>query len=535
MPPALDDTVSDPVSKAPVFDAYVMVDWSAAAAPVRGADSTWVACLERRDGGLVEILHANPATRVEAAATLADLFSDLIARDRATLAGFDFAFGYPAGFARRLRPDAPDWRGVWKALTARVRDGADNRNNRFAVAAGLNERLCGRPFPFWGCPAGAASAYLSPRKPDGFDDGDGWREYRLTDRRINGPKSVWQMAYSGSVGGQTMLGIAALHGLRHHPWLVDVARIWPFETGLRPIERPQADGLRLVFAETWPSIVEVDPAPGEVRDAAQVRALAVHFARLDGSGRLGRLFAGPSDLTAEQRRQIETEEAWILGIETAGRPSAVALPSAGYDYLRDPQSIYRRSFELIRAEAGLDRLPEALRPVAERLVHAIADPAIVADLVFSPDLVVAAGAALRRGAPILVDSEMVAAGIIRSRLPAAAQVICTLAEVDGAAASAAGTTRSAAAVDRWLPHLAGAVVAIGNAPTALFRLLELLDAGAPRPAAVLGFPVGFVGAAEAKEALIVHSAGVPYLALRGRRGGSALAAAAVNGLAGVAR
>jgi precorrin-8X/cobalt-precorrin-8 methylmutase len=205
----------------------------------------------------------------------------------------------------------------------------------------------------------------------------------------------------------------------------------------------------------------------------------------------------------------------------------------GYDYIRDPDEIYRRSFAIIRAEADLRALPADLEPIAVRLIHAAGDPGIVGDLAWSDGAGAAGRQALASGAPILVDTEMVAAGIIRNRLPAGNAVICTLAEPGvAAAARAAGTTRSAAAVDCWRDRFAGAVVAIGNAPTALFRLLELLGQGAPRPALILGFPVGFVGATESKEALIAHRAGVPFVTLRGRRGGSAFAAAAVNALAG---
>lgn len=203
------------------------------------------------------------------------------------------------------------------------------------------------------------------------------------------------------------------------------------------------------------------------------------------------------------------------------------------DYLHDPAEIYRRSFAAIRAESDLSRLPADIAPIALRLVHASAMPEIVGDLVYSPGAGAAGRAALAGGAPVLCDCAMVAAGIIRARLPHENAVICTLdaAQVPGLAA-AQHTTRSAAAVALWRPHLAGAVVAIGNAPTALFRLIEEIAAGAARPAVILGFPVGFIGAAEAKQALVDASHGVPFIALRGRRGGSALAAAAVNALAG---
>jgi precorrin-8X/cobalt-precorrin-8 methylmutase len=201
------------------------------------------------------------------------------------------------------------------------------------------------------------------------------------------------------------------------------------------------------------------------------------------------------------------------------------------DYLRDPATIYRESFAIIRREARLDHLPPDIADVAVRLIHACGMTDIVEDLAYTNDAAVAACAALKNGAPIFCDSAMVAAGIMRDRLPAKNEVICTLADPRvPALAKGQATTRSAAAVDLWRDRLAGAIVAIGNAPTALFHLLELLADGAPRPAAILAFPVGFVGAAESKDALIASSFGVPYLTLRGRRGGSALAAAAVNAL-----
>ena len=199
--------------------------------------------------------------------------------------------------------------------------------------------------------------------------------------------------------------------------------------------------------------------------------------------------------------------------------------------LRRPEAILRASFAAIRREAPIERLPADFQPIALRLIHSCGMTDILPDLAWTADAAGAGRAALAAGAPVLVDATMVAAGIRQDRLPAANPVVCTLGAADAAArATALGTTRSAAAVDLWRERLAGAVVAIGNAPTALFRLLELLADGAPAPALVLGFPVGFVGAAEAKDALIAHRPELAYVTLRGRRGGSALAAAAVNAL-----
>ncbi|HEU4423939.1 MAG TPA: precorrin-8X methylmutase [Pilimelia sp.] len=202
------------------------------------------------------------------------------------------------------------------------------------------------------------------------------------------------------------------------------------------------------------------------------------------------------------------------------------------DYVRDGAEIYRRSFATIRAEADLSALPDDVAAVAVRMVHACGMVDLVRDIAHSPGVVAAARAALRAGAPILCDAEMVAAGVTRSRLPAGNPVVCTLHDrrVPELAARL-GTTRSAAALELWRDRIDGAVVAVGNAPTALFRLLELVDEGAGRPAAVLGIPVGFIGAAESKQALATHHGRLEFLVVHGRRGGSAMTAAAINALA----
>jgi len=202
-----------------------------------------------------------------------------------------------------------------------------------------------------------------------------------------------------------------------------------------------------------------------------------------------------------------------------------------YPYIRDGAEIYRRSFAIIRAESDLRRFGPEEEPVAVRVIHACGQVEAAADLIFSAGFAVAAKAALAAGAPILCDSKMVADGVTRTRLPAGNPVICTLGDPSVPdIAARIGTTRSAAALDLWRDKLSGSLVVIGNAPTALFRLLELFDEGWAAPAAIVGMPVGFVGAAESKEALIADQR-VPHLVARGRRGGSAMAAAAVNALA----
>jgi len=518
------------LSDLPLFDAYLMVDWSAAAVPRLGKDSIWICDLHRVEGELRQAASINVPTRLEARARLLELLAANLAAGLSSLAGFDFPFGYPSGFAAQLRLGGPPWRAVWELLAGRVEERPGNGNNRFEVAAALNRQISGRPAPFWGCPEAAAGPFLQARHHR-LHQVLGPSEKRLADARVKGPQPVWKLAGAGAAGSQALTGIPVVQWLRNHPRLAGASLVWPFETGLSvPRQRDRAG---VVFAEIYPSLVRSVPQGGEVKDEAQVRTIAWHFARLDDAGRLARLFAGDPGLAAEDRARVEAEEGWILGVPVQEAPPAADISATRYAYLRDPDEIYRESFARIGREVDLSRFPDDLRPLALRLVHAAGEPAIARDLVWSEDAAAAGRAALAAGAPILVDAAMVEAGIIADRLPKRNRVLCRLGDRRvPALARRLGTTRSAAAVELWRPHLAGAIVAIGNAPTALFHLLELIAAGAPRPALVLGFPVGFVGAAEAKAALAENRLGLAFIALAGRRGGSALAAAAVNALAG---
>jgi precorrin-8X/cobalt-precorrin-8 methylmutase len=490
-----------------LFDAHVMVDWSASSSRKTGADSIWI-------GGL-EPTPLNPATRFDAMELLADRLSDLVAQGKTVLLGVDFCLGFPAGFAALLDPARPDWQAAWKRLAAWIEDGPDNANNRFEVAARLN-RETGKTL-FWNCPKPLDG--LPQTKPADFA---GLPEFRQTEKLCPGIQSIWKLYTAGSVGSQSLTGIACLQRLRSRPDLAGRIKLWPFETGLQSLDRPEPGSI--IIAEVWPSLIPV--SAGTVKDAEQVKALSAHFAHLDDAGRLGPLFAGDPALSAEQRQTAEHEEGWILGVVGQG-----GAPEPGY--IRDPQAIYDRSFAIIRSEADLSRFQGAEEDVAVRVIHACGMPEIAADLAFAPGAAEAGRAALLAGKPVLVDVEMVSHGIIRRFLKGGA-VHCLLNDSRSAElAKSMGTTRSAAAVTLWAEHLEGAVVAIGNAPTALFQLMEMIQAGGPRPAAILGFPVGFVGAAESKEALV--ASGLPFIALRGRRGGSAMAAAAVNALSGGAK
>ncbi|MEM7745389.1 MAG: precorrin-8X methylmutase [Pseudomonadota bacterium] len=526
--------MTSPVS-AQHFDRYVMVDWSAASKPTTGKDSIWIGA---RDGTRTEV--ENIPTRFRARARLHSLAADAIRAQKRLLIGVDFPFGYPAGVARRVTGHA-DALALWRWIAARLRDGPDNANNRYELAAEIN-RLYAGTGPFWGRP----STWNFPEVPTTAKAREGRDhppEHRLADQTAKGAKTVWQLAYAGSVGSQILTGLPALLALRDDPELAPHTRIWPFETGLTTPDAP------VVIAEIYPSLIPPDPSE-TIKDAGQVRAVCDWLAGLDRDALLAPLFAGPPEATPSQRRLIATEEAWILGLEaprirpvkdaqasssiTTSLPGAVPPPQPPkrLRYERDPAEIYRQSFATVRDEARLDHLPEDLHDTAIRLVHACGMPDISARLAWSPDVAASAQRALSSGAPIICDAEGVSSMVVRNRLPKTNRVLCTLnAPEVRELAQRLGTTRSAAAVELWREHLAGAVIAIGNAPTALFHLLERLDEGWPRPAAILGFPVGFVGAAESKAELAANPRGTPFLTLRGRRGGSAMAAAAVNALA----
>ncbi len=511
----------------PIFDAYLIVDWSANATPKRGADSIWYCLLRRTKRGLRRTALRNPPTRAQAVAELRQRLLDLVAADRRVLIGFDFPNAYPKGFARRAGFRGVPWRAVWDGVRDLIEDADDNANNRFEVAAELNRRVSGAAYPFWGCPPARTGPYLSMRKTPLHRAGGDVPERRICERYVPSTQPCWKLYTTGSVGGQALTGIPAMAGLCDDPALAGVSEVWPFETGMAAPD--PAGPWRVIHAEIYPSMVKVAPGPDEIKDALQVETIGRRFAEIDAADALTRQFTGPDELTAAERRLIEREEGWILGAGTFDTP-------ARDDYLRDPEAIYAQSFATIRREAALDGLPRDIADVAVRLIHACGMTDLVADLAFTRDVARAAKRALRDGAPVLCDSEMTARGIIRRRLPAKNRVLCTLGHKRVPALAAKDkTTRSAAAVDLWRRYLDGAVVAIGNAPTALFRLLELLRDGAPRPAAIIGLPVGFVGAAESKQALIDADLGVPYLTLRGRRGGSAMAAAAVNAIAGAAK
>lgn len=294
-----------------LFSAYVIVDWSAASKPSTGADSVWIGVLKRDVRFRMHFEAHNPATRAEAEKRLGLVLDDLRKRSERALVGFDFPLGFPRGFAPALKLTAePVWRAVWDQLDRMVKDKADNTNNRFGVGSELNRRLTGGPFPFWGCPPKDALTTLQPKRVRAHGPDD-LPEFRHADLAAKGAASIWKLYYNGSVGGQAILGIPAVRRLKLARG--EAVRIWPFETGFKALAPGDLDDVEAVVAEVYPSLVKVQPASGEVKDQAQVRATAEYFARLDEAGKLGGVFGPAKAMAADAVADAEREEGWILG------------------------------------------------------------------------------------------------------------------------------------------------------------------------------------------------------------------------------
>jgi hypothetical protein len=298
-----------------LFDAYLMVDWSARNKPKTGADTIWYCHAVRKGDSVTVPVPNNPPTRHKAIEEIKGLLYESKAKGLATLIGFDLPYGYPSGLALALGlKEKPAWRAVWNELSNQIEDHPDNSNNRFEVATALNTRISGGDFPFWGCPPKKVNANLSARRPTKNRAHD-LNEYRLTDRRIRGPQSAWKLYGAGAVGSQALMGIPYVAKLRYDNNLAAVSRVWPFEIGLGLLAPREIRDWLIIHVEIYPSIVPPDPKPGEVKDSAQVRSLASCFAQADERGTLSRLFWGPLCTSAEELSIVQTEEGWILGVQ----------------------------------------------------------------------------------------------------------------------------------------------------------------------------------------------------------------------------
>mgnify|MGYP001556538998 CR=1 FL=1 len=296
-----------------LFSAYVIVDWSAAAKPTTGADSVWIGVLKRDVRVRMAFESFNPPTRGEAEKRLALILDDLKKRSERALVGFDFPLGFPRGFAAALNlPGEAPWRAAWDQLDKMVKDKADNTNNRFGVASEINRRMTGGPFPFWGCPPRDTLTTLQPKKTREHGPGD-LPELRHADA-VAKAASIWKVYYNGSVGGQAIMGIPAARRIKAARG--EGARVWPFETGFRALKEADLEGVDVVLAEVYPSLIKAPALPGEVKDLTQVRTTAEHFARLDEADKLGALFGPAKGMAADAVLDAEREEGWILGADS---------------------------------------------------------------------------------------------------------------------------------------------------------------------------------------------------------------------------
>jgi hypothetical protein len=298
-------------ARPPLFDLYVVVDWSANSTPKRGADSIWTHVTER-DGSAVEPI--NHPTRADAREYLVNLLQ--LHPHQRVLVGFDMPYGYPSGFAEAAGlPGNPPWAATWQHLVVNITDDPDNANNRFQVASDMNAAISDGPGPFWGTTSPShVTSTLSRTKAPGFPHA-GLAEHRHAEQALldagKRPSSVWQLSGAGSVGSQTLMGVPVVHALRHHPSLRSRSAIWPFETGLAP-DPTHGKRNAIVHAEIWPSSIGTpDPERHPIKDAAQVSALSEHLAHLDDRGELAALFA--PELDDDVARDVVEEEGWIVG------------------------------------------------------------------------------------------------------------------------------------------------------------------------------------------------------------------------------
>ena len=331
-----------------IFDAYLVVDWSAESRPKSGPDSIWF-CFKHPGGEIVE----NPRTRVAAYKRIRNLL--LQHSKQRILVGMDFPYGYPVGLTQRL--GVSNWSGIWQEWHSRISDDDNNSNNRFRVAADLNRLISGTAGPFWGChPPSVSNDFLTTGKTSLA----GLPEYRLCEPKK--AKSAWQLIGAGCVGSQSLMGIPYLYKLRFDEQLEIDSCVWPFETGMNT----PADDRRIVHAEIYPSVIPIDTEPGGIRDKTQVRELALRFHKLDEEGRLVDYFTGPN-LTKDQYNQVKNHEGWILGVmgvrEHPVKNVQVQEPASSYqvEYTATPGKhtelithAYHHRIETLRSDAEIE-------------------------------------------------------------------------------------------------------------------------------------------------------------------------------------
>jgi hypothetical protein len=291
-----------------LFNAYVIVDWSAASKPGAGPDLIRIGVMKRDVRFRLAFESYALATRAEAEKRLGLILDDLKKRNERALLGFNFPFGFPRGLAEGLKLPGEPWTGLWDFLDKQVKDKADNTNNRFAVGSEINRRTTGGPFPFWGCPPRDALTTLQPKRAHEHGPGD-VPEFRYADQAVKGA-SIWKLYYAGSIGGHAILGIPMVRRLKK----MRAVKVWPFETGWKALAPADLEGADALAVEVKIGLVAAQPLPGEAKELAPVRALAERIAKLDEAGKLGDAFAPPKGTPEGEVQAVEHEEGWILNV-----------------------------------------------------------------------------------------------------------------------------------------------------------------------------------------------------------------------------
>ena len=291
-----------------LFNAYVIVDWSAASKPGTGADLIRIGVMKRDVRFRLAFESHALATRGEAEKRLGAILDDLKKRNERALLGFNFPLGFPHGLAEALKLPGEPSTALWDFLDKMVKDKADNTNNRFAVGSEINRRTTGGPFPFWGCPPRDALTTLQPKRAREHGPGD-LPEFRYADQAVKGA-SIWKLYYAGSIGGHAILGIPMVRRLKK----ARPVKVWPFDTGWKAITEADLDGAEALAVEVKLGLVPAQPLPGEAKELAPVRALAERIAKLDEAGKLGAAFAPPAGVPAGEVQAVEHEEGWILNV-----------------------------------------------------------------------------------------------------------------------------------------------------------------------------------------------------------------------------
>jgi hypothetical protein len=338
----------------PLFDSYVIVDWSANSKPKAGNDSIWIGVADRDPAAEIglHIQTRNVRTRHAAEQEVAAALTARLNQRRRVLVGFDFPYGYPAGFANRLGgTSGKPWLATWEMLAREIRDSELNANNRFHVAAQLNEALGFTSGPFWGCPKSKAAPHLSPKGPD--REAITLQRLRHVERAVDGVQEIWKLFTVGSVGSQALMGIPRVHSLRNNRDLAAVSSVWPFETGFTR-EPTRGGGPAIVHTEIWPGLVSLPELGARVKDDVQVETLARHFARLDSAGELAELFDTPR-IDPDAVQECVDEEGWILGAVVASpimkKPTKRSVSTLSKGKATDPDM--RAEYDFARMTGGV--------------------------------------------------------------------------------------------------------------------------------------------------------------------------------------